>query len=201
MLCVSCKIKAGNTDHFATKDNELILRLGGRMQIQHGAALFNFIKDGVAQKAIHQLKYGGRSDVAKVFGRQFGRKLLSSKHFEKTDFILPIPVHYKRRAKRGFNQSEVFGGAIASTINAPMITDMLVKRRTMKSLTSKNRVERFHEVLNSFEIRGGIRALNKTVLIVDDVLTTGATIEATYQLLSEIPDIKIQIAIIGLAND
>ncbi len=201
VFCVPCKISVGTTNHFHVKENELLQRLSGRIEIHHVAALFNFLKDGGIQKAIHALKYGKRYRVAHIFGRDVGKKILNSPLFYRIDTIVPIPIHWKKRRSRGYNQCEEFGQGISEVIGAPLVVNSLLQMKGQKSQTQKNRSERFQNVLESFVLKNPERFKSKSILLVDDVVTTGATVEAAYHLLKQIPDIKIQIALIALAND
>jgi len=201
IFCFACKCEILNTDHFETTDNELLFRLSGRVSVKHGAALYSFIKLGHVQKAIHRLKYGRRGDIGKTLGREFGKKMLNSDLFLKPDIIIPIPIHPKRERKRGYNQSKLFGEGIADVIDSQVSTRHLIKRKHITSQTSKLRTDRFKNVLLSFELKRSEELKGKSILLIDDVLTTGATIEAAIQKLSQIPNITIQLGLIALAND
>jgi len=174
--------------------------LSGRIEFQHGAALYNFIKSGSVQNAVHALKYGNRRDIGTVFGRHFGEKMSTSEHFDKPDLIIPIPLHYKRAQQRGYNQSEMFARGISDIIGTTVSTKHLVKTEELVSQTKMSREDRFMNVLNSFQLRKEKELTGKTILLVDDVLTTGATIEAACVVLSKIPDLKLQLGLIALAD-
>jgi len=189
------------TDHFEIKENDLVYRLSGRMEIEHGAALYNFIKSGRVQNAIHSLKYRDRPDIGFALGEQFGRRLTISEFFETPDYIIPIPLHYKKQKKeRGYNQSEQFANGISSIIKSKVNTSILIKHKEIDSQTRKGRADRFQNVLDSFKVVKPSKLEGKTILIVDDVMTTGATIEAAYTLLAPIRNIKIFIGLIVLAD-
>ena len=201
VFCFACKRDVLFTDHFEVKENEVLLRLLGRVNINHGAALLHFIKHGKVQKAIHKLKYGKRGDIATKLGRQMGTKIDSSSLFDRPDIIIPIPLHPKREWKRGYNQSKLFAEGINEILNAEVSVKHLLKKKNIHSQTSKLRSDRFNNVLQSFELKKPYALEGKSILLVDDVLTTGATIEAAIQILQQIPDITLQIALIALAND
>lgn len=201
VFCLRCFLQVSNTNHFSVKDNELLFRLSGRVELEHGAALYEFIKKGSVQDAIHKLKYKRQSEIGVILGRQFGNEYLKSTLFEKADFIIPIPVHYKRLLSRGYNQSLMFAKGINEVSNIPILRKALIKTESIKTQTKKSRSDRFSKVLTSFELRKTKALKGKTILLVDDVVTTGATIEAATTILSEIEDIKIQLGVIALAND
>lgn len=201
VFCLECKLITGYTNHFKVRDNELVQRLKGRVEPVHAAALYNFIKDGAVQKAIHALKYKQRKDVAKVFGRQAGKMINNSEIFKQADLIIPVPVHRRREIKRGYNQSLLFAQAIAGETSSIICKDLLVKEGQRRSQTKKGRSERFQNVLDTFRLIKPERAVGKSILLVDDVVTTGATIEAAFYLLKKIREAKIQILVIALAHD
>ncbi|MBT8191725.1 MAG: ComF family protein [Saprospiraceae bacterium] len=201
VFCLDCKLITGYTNHFQVRNNEMNKRLSARVETLHAAALYNFIKDGAVQKAIHALKYKQRRDVASVFGRQAGKMIKQSQLFEPIDLLIPIPLHQRRKRKRGYNQSTLFAEAVCKELQTKLCDDLLIKKGKRRSQTEKGRSERFKNVLHSFRLKAPERAIGKSILLVDDVITTGATIEAAYHLLHEIPDTKIQILVIALAND
>lgn len=197
---MSCLAKTPTTDHFEIANNELVFRLSGRVKIHHGAALHRFIKGGLIQNAIHQLKYRNRPDIGMTLGNKFAEKLLSSPYFIKPDYVIPVPCHSVRQLERGYNQSEKFASGIAEVIDAKLSERHLLKVKEIASQTMKNRMDRFDNVLQSFVLKNELELRDKTILLVDDVMTTGATIEAAYTLLNSVPGITIQIGLIVLAD-
>lgn len=201
IYCITCNSKIGYTDHFEIKNNELIKRISPRINPQHGAALFEYIKEGLVQKAIHGLKYSGRFDLGNNLGKTFGRSYILSPHFSKADYIIPIPIHNSKRRKRGYNQSYEFAKGIFDVTDIPILEKVLVKKAKTTTQTKKGRTDRFDQVLGSFSLQSPEVLKGMTILIVDDVLTTGATIEAAYTLLNEIENITIQLGLIAIANN
>ena len=200
IFCFPCLSKTTPTDHFDIEQNELIFRLSGRVELHHAAALFNFIKGGLIQNAIHQLKYRKKPGIGLMLGNQFGIRLKGSALFKKPDLIIPIPCHYKRKRQRGYNQCEKFALGIAQVLKCSISEKYLRKNKEIVSQTTKSRSDRFDNVLRSFELRHSRELENKIVLLVDDVMTTGATIEAAYTLLKNIPGLTLQIGLIVLAD-
>jgi len=201
IFCTECHSSVGYTDHFDVIKNDLIKRLGPRMIPEHGAALMIYVKEGLVQKAIHKLKYSGRFDIGFNFGVLFGEAYLTSNKFIQADAIIPIPVHRSRLRKRGYNQSEIFAKGVASVTQIDIDNKLLIKRKSVVSQTKKDRLGRFDTVLNSFMVTNFEQYRNKRILLLDDVLTTGATIEAAFTLLEKIPGIKIQLGLIALASN
>ena len=172
-----------------------------RVDLLHAAALFPFITSGHAQKAIHALKFLNRPEVGIILGRQFGEMMNASPHFIKPDLIIPIPLHYKRQQKRGYNQSLMFAQGISESIGVSPSSKYLIKSQSIISQTTKGREDRFENVLNSFQLKSFKNLKGENILIVDDVMTTGATLEAACVKVSQIPEVKIQLATIVIAND
>jgi len=201
IFCTKCQSKIGFTDHFDILNNELLKRIEPRIIPEHGAALLNYVKEGAVQNAIHKLKYSGRFDIGIHLGYIFGESYLSSSLFENADVIVPIPIHKSRLIKRQYNQSEKFADGISKVTGIKVDSKLLVKNMSMLSQTQKGRMDRFETVLNTFEVTNKEKYKGKRILLVDDVLTTGATIEAAFSLLDEISDIKIQLGFIALASN
>ena len=200
-LCLNCLWQAGTTDHFHIAQNEMINRLAGRIELQHAASLFHFTKSGSFQHVIHALKYEGNYALGTHLGRVAGNKLLDSKLFSKPDYIIPIPIHRKRKRKRRYNQSAMFGKGISQVTGIPHREDILVKHQNISSQTTATRIARIQNVYDSFRLFAEKLTSGVTVLLVDDVITTGATLEAAYHKLNQIPDIQIQILTMAMAHD
>jgi ComF family protein len=189
------------TDHFDIKENELMIKLFGRIEVEHAAALHYFLKTGKVQKLVHAFKYNNKPQVATLMGRTFGIKYSESSLFQKADFIIPVPIHYARLQQRGYNQSYAIAKGIYEETKIPIVNNVLIKNKGIVSQTNKKRDERFLNVLNTFDVKKIEKLENKTILIIDDVFTTGATIEAAITKLQQIKGIKIQLGFIAMAVD
>lgn len=175
-------------------------RVSGRMNLSFGAALYNFRKAGRIQMALHRLKYENRPDIGRAFGELYGKRLVTSPHYLKPDYLIAIPLHSKRQHKRGYNQSEQFALGISAMSKVPVRNDFLTKPTDLVSQTHKNREDRFNSVLDSIRLNKAEQLRGKRIMIVDDVMTTGATMEAAYTKFSNIPGIDIQLGLIALAD-
>ena len=190
------------TDNFEIEDTEIRRRLLGRVEPTFAAALYSFTKGGSVQRAVHRFKYENRPEIAEYFGRLYGEALIASPLYIKPDYLIPIPLHYTKKETRGYNQSLKFARGISDYTKVPIVSDCLVKTKDLVSQTRKGREDRFINVLNSFEFKKQEKLHGKHIMIVDDVVTTGATFEAAATiLLTNLPELKIQLAAIALAHD
>jgi ComF family protein len=177
-FCVDCLHQMPYTDHFLIPDNDVTKHFRGRIKVHHGAALLRFREGSIVQTMLHGLKYKRRREIGEVFGEIAGKKLLESPLFVKPDLIIPVPVHPKKVLKRGYNQSSVFGMSVAKTIGVEFNENVLIKKLWSESQTGMNRSQRISNVEDVFVLNLPESVRHKHVLIVDDVVTTGATLEA-----------------------
>jgi len=198
-LCLQCLAKLPKTDFHLQKDNPVEMLFGGRVPIFRATAFYFFHKEGIIQHLIHQLKYKGRREIGNYLGLLFGLALLESEDFQSIDIILPIPLHPHKRKKRGYNQSEFICGGIAKGMKKEYNYNLLVRTMDTKTQTKKSRYNRWENVSQIFKVLQPEKLEGKHILLVDDVVTTGATLEATVQALLEVPNTKISIACLACA--
>ncbi len=201
VFCLYCKSDLPFTNSFSRRDNFLEQKLLGRIKIEAGAYLFHFYKEGKVQEAMHKFKYNGLKNIGSVLGRQFGQNWQESPGLDSPDFIIPVPIYFKKKAKRGYNQSNIFAMGISDILGTPVLSDCLVKKHATESQTKKSRLERIENIKHSFSLRQAKKIEGKHILLVDDVLTTGATIECCAQSIQESVDCKISIGTIALAQN
>jgi len=199
-FCVDCLINMPHTNHFKLKENRASEKFWGRFHYEDVASVLNFYNYSDVKWMMHRLKYEGRKDIGHVLGLMAGKKILSSTNFNDIDLIVPIPLHPEKKAKRGYNQAASFGKGISEILEKPMREDVIIKNIYTKSQTKMSRIERIKNVFNSFDLvdKNGIQG--RHILIVDDVLTTGATIEACARKLMEAKNIKISIVTACIAR-
>ena len=174
---MACQFEIPYTDHFEYRNNEFERHFWGRVPLVYGAALFAYHPNGRTQHVIHQLKYSGKSQIGISLGRLLGHKIL--KHFDPLPhMIIPVPLTSKRKAKRGYNQSALIAQGIREIIAKPFDSSILIKTHETESQTGKNRSKRIENMEAAFRLKNGKAIRHKHVLLVDDVLTTGATLEA-----------------------
>lgn len=199
-LCLSCEARLPLTDYHLYADNPVTERLWGRFPLESGAAMLLFRKDGIAQQLIHHLKYKGRRVVGYELGRRYGRLLGRSPLFQGIEVIVPVPLHPRKEKLRGYNQAAVFGQGLAETMGVPLVADALLRQRYTETQTRKSQTERLRNVAGAFALHRPERLHDRHVLIVDDVLTTGATLESCATTLLQVPGLRVSVATIAMAR-
>ena len=200
VICTFCDFHLPRTNFHLEKDNPVTFTFEGRVNIESGGAFFYFNKGNRVQQLIHQLKYKGRRDIGVFIGEKYGFYLKNSPFFDAIDLILPVPLHKKRRMQRGYNQSEEFAVGLGKTMNLPFNPYLLYRCKATETQTRKSRFSRWQNVADIFAVNDPSVLEHKHVLLVDDVITTGATLEACIRVLSSIPGIKVSIAAIAYTN-
>ena len=172
----------------------------GRVPLITGAAYYQFKKQSKVQNLLHQLKYKGQKQVGIKTGSLYGTELKQEKIYQDMSVIIPVPLHPNRERKRGYNQSEMFAMGLSQTMEIPYFSDVLVRTTASETQTKKSKFKRWENVKSIFEIQNEAVIRNKHILLVDDVITTGATIEACAQMLIEVPGVKVSVAAIAYAS-
>ena len=198
-LCIACQAKLAPTNLHLHQENEFTDRFEGRVQLELGASLYYFSKTSKVQKLLHLLKYGDRPMIGVQLGKWYGHILKEQSLFSTIDLIIPVPLHPKRERQRGYNQSTQFAIGLSETLNIPYRENVLKRQLYTPTQTGKNRVERLENVLPAFQLKQKEVIAGKHVLLVDDVLTTGATLEACALQLLEASNVKISMATIAIA--
>lgn len=199
-LCTQCLVHIPWAKHASYSNNDAELRLSGRIPFQAAAALLLFRKGNVAQTIIHQIKYHGNTGMANQYGTMLGMELKQSNRFNDIDYIVPVPLHSRRKRQRGYNQSELICEAVSKVFNRPVVANNLYRKQFTTSQTHKNRQDRMDNMTNVFDVRHPEQFENKHILLIDDIITTGATTENCYQALSSIPDLRISIAALAVTT-
>jgi ComF family protein len=196
-LCTYCNYHLPKTNFHLDQDNSVSKLFWGKVNIFSAAAFYYYNKGTKVQHLIHQLKYKGHKEIGVYIGNIYGKELKKSVLFETVDVVIPVPLHPKKKMKRGFNQSEVFAAGLAEGMNILMDVKTLQRIYASETQTRKSRFARWENVKEIFSLKEPETLENKHILLVDDVITTGSTIEACAQILSAIPGIKISIAAIA----
>ncbi len=192
LICLSCFADLPKSNFYA------------QSSILIGLEEYNFIiglykfNDDLIQQLIHALKYNGKSSVGVVLGIELGKLILRNDKYEEIDLIVPVPIHRNKKRKRGYNQSYYIAKGVAKIIHAP-IKEILRKSEKGNSQTGKKKYERWLNVKGSFSLKSNSKLQAKHVLIIDDVITTGATIEACVKAIRKHGKVKISIAVLAIA--
>lgn len=199
-ICTYCCYHLPKTNYHLQIENPITSIFWGRVSIYSAAAYFNFGKGGKVQHLIHELKYKGNQEVGITLGKMYGIDLLQSDLFKTVNVIIPVPLHKKKLKKRGYNQSECFAQGLTQSMNAETDLKTLFRAKASETQTKKSRFSRWKNVETIFQLKETKSLQGKHILLVDDVITTGATLEACAQTLLQIPDVKISIVTIAFAN-
>lgn len=193
LLCTVCRHDLPLTDYDFNKENAVDRIFYGRVPVEKAASFLYFSKQGIVKNLLHYLKYKNQQDLGDFIGNWFGMKI-ANKDAPNIDIVIPVPLHPKKLKKRGYNQVELFGKQLSSHFDAEYRNDILVKTQNTKTQTKKNRLARWKNSQDLFIIKQSKGLGNKNFLLVDDVITTGATIEACASALLQIPKAKIYVA-------
>lgn len=184
LICRTCFVQLPQTAfHNNPFDNPINRLFWGRIPIYASSAFLYFRKSGVVQELLHALKYGNQPEIGTFLGAEYGKTLTNSNPFCSSDIILPIPLHGKRQQQRGYNQSAFFADGLSANLKIESSNAVLHRNDFQSSQTKKGRFERWQNVSTVFEVSKPEKVHNKHVLLVDDVITTGATIEACARQL------------------
>ncbi len=185
---------------YQVQDNEFVERLWGRLRIESGAAAYYYSRNSPIRMAVHHLKYKNKPDIGLMLGREFGKKLRTSRHYDTVNGIVPVPLHPRKERLRGYNQSVTFARGLSEVMELPMLDKVIIRRSNTDSQTRKKRMERFENVGEVFNVIKPEAIQGKHLLLVDDVLTTGATLEVCGQRLLDIPDTRLSCVTIAIAS-
>ncbi len=200
VICVGCHYHLPKTNFHKHADNAFRTRFVGRLPLCAAGALFHFTNGGRAQSLIHSLKYEGKREVGIQLGKIYGRELNETETFREVDGIVPVPLHPKKEKLRGYNQSDVFAEGLADAMEKPWWREVLQRKKMTESQTRKDAAARLANVETIFEVKNTDKWRGKHLLLVDDVVTTGATLEACANALLQIPNVQISMATIAFAG-
>lgn len=199
-VCLKCRYLLPRTGYETFPDNPLSQTFIGRVNFHAVTACFFFSKQGKVQHLIHELKYKGNKDAGVFLGQQLGESIKNAPMFQGIDYLIPVPLHPKRLRKRGYNQSEMIARGIFETTGIPVATQFLIRSVNTATQTRKSKDERYENVKDIFELHHAEELVGKHVLIIDDVLTTGATLESCAHQLEKVPGIIISAATAACAG-
>ena len=194
ILCTQCLYHLPRTNFHVHKENPVREIFGGILPLYSATSFLFFNKGGMTQTLMHRLKYRGKKEVGIYLGKLLGSQLAESEFFMDADVLLPVPLHPVKLKKRGYNQSQIITAGMETVMKAEMNTNVLLKSVHTSSQTRKSRYERWENVKDIFEVRNPESMENKHIILVDDVITTGATLEACAETLLDIPGVKLSVA-------
>lgn len=198
-ICTSCRYYLPINDHHLFEQNELTQRMLGKANIETGAAYLSFSKSSSVQAMIHKLKYRREERIGRYLGGCFAEQLLDSPFYSDIDLIIPLPLHRTRKKRRGYNQSEYIAQGIAEKMTLPLNGKDFIRVLDTDSQTDKRRIDRYENMEGAFICLQTACFEDKHILLVDDVLTTGATLASATRTLMEQGHCKVSIAVLAIA--
>ena len=199
-ICTKCRYDLPYTDFHLYKENLVAKQLWGRLALNAAMAMLYFKKNTKVQNLIHSLKYDGKTEVGVFLGKLMAQQLKKSEFYQDIDLVIPVPLHQKKLRTRGYNQSEYIANGLAEEMGITASTKNLLRKKATESQTKKTRYIRFENMQDVFEIKNPAELSGKHVLLVDDVITTGATLEACGNALLTSGVKKLSIAAIAFSE-
>lgn len=196
-ICLNCRHQLPRVNTHELQENPIEKIFWGRIELQKATSFIRFHQGGRIQNIMHHLKYKGVKEIGITLGEMAALEIGNTDFFQEIDLILPIPIHKQKRKKRGYNQSKYIAIGIKNISSIPVNDWAFRKSKNTQSQTRKNRIERWVNVDSSFEIVDKESLLNKHILLVDDVVTTGATIEAAANELNKLEGVKLSLLTIA----
>ncbi len=194
LLCLRCINDLPNTNFANMANNPVEKYFWGRLPLTAAYSQFYFSKEFLIQHLIHQLKYKGDTEIGFYLGELMGKSLLHSDRFNSIDALIPLPLYADKERKRGYNQAAVICNGMSSVMGIPVLNGAVIRQHATETQTRKHRTERWENVKGSFKIAKENELKNKHLLLVDDVITTGATLEACGNVIMQVENIKLGIA-------
>jgi ComF family protein len=200
VICTTCQYSLPLTNFHLHPDNIVARQFWGKINLQAAYALYYFTKGGKVQNLVHHLKYKGMPQIGHAVGAIAGAQLVKNNIFFSADVIIPVPLHKKRLKRRGYNQSTAFAEGLAKRLNVTVDDTSLVRTRATETQTRKGRFLRFENMQEVFQVANPEKLIGKHILLVDDIVTTGSTLEACAAVLLKIEGVKLSIATIAYAE-
>jgi ComF family protein len=194
LLCIYCQASMPLTHYEFFSSNPIEKIFWGRAEIQAASAHLYFTGGSAVQQSLHLLKYKGKKEIGIYFGQRMGESLVQSRRFNDCEIIVPIPLFAAREKKRGYNQATVIAQGISQQLKIPVFSDAVLRVKKTETQTHKSRIQRWKNMESTFEVRDPQKIKGKHVLLVDDVVTTGASLEACARVLLTVPGLRLSIA-------
>lgn len=201
MLCIGCLAGLPRTGFHREKENRVERNFWGKFPIERATSFLYYARGGDVRQLLYELKYYGNKQVGEVMGRLMAAELLSSRFFEGIDVIVPVPLHRRRERWRGYNQSYCLAKGLSAVTGIPVQANIMIRDRNTETQTHKGQYERWENVQNLFHCSRPQDLEHKHILLVDDVLTTGATLVSCADALQDIPGLRISVLTLALAGE
>lgn len=193
IICTTCRHELPLTDYNFNDENAVDRIFYGRINIKKAAAFLFFYDKGIVKNILHNLKYRNQEKIGLFLGDWFGQILRNQNNLQHIDYIIPVPLHPKKLKKRGYNQTALFARRLALHLNTSYLDTSLIKTANTRTQTKKNRVSRWFDNRSLYEVKHPELLVNKNILLVDDIITTGATMEMCARPISNIKGTQIYI--------
>jgi len=200
LLCIDCRYNLPFTNFHLKTDNIVAQQFWGKINLEAAYAMCYFTKGGKMQHLMHQFKYKGVQNIGNLLGNIAGEQLNKNPVFSNADLIIPVPLHKSRLRKRGYNQSANFANGLSEKLNIPVDENNLVRIKATETQTHRSRFSRYENMQQVFALTNPEALINKHVILVDDVITTGSTLEACGAELLKVDGLKLSIATIAYAE-
>lgn len=199
-VCTACRHDLPVTNYHFNDSEQVKKVFYGRVKLENAAALLRFQKKGIVQQLMHNLKYKGHEEIGIFLGDWLGDELKRSELFKNIDVVIPVPLHKRKYRKRGYNQVSNFARQLADSLDAIYLEDVLVKVTNTSSQVQKSRLARWDSNQEIFSVKNQNKIQGRHILLVDDIITTGATIEACSNLLLKSNNVKISVASMAIVE-
>lgn len=198
-LCTSCLLNLPRTNYHLLSENPVERLFWGQITLVRATSYFYYYRGSEMRKIIHEMKYGGKKEIGEVMGRNMAAELQQSNFFDDIDLLIPIALHSKRQRMRGYNQSEWIAKGVASVTDLPIDIDAVKRVKHVETQTQKTPFERWENVQQIFQLQYPERLEGKHVLVIDDVVTTGATALAFIESFAPLKDTKVSLLTLAVA--
>ena len=200
VICTVCRHNIPLTNHHLDPENDAFKKFYGRIPVLHASALLYFHKKGIVQQLIHNLKYKGHEEIGTVLGEWYAEDLKNIAVIKQVDAIIPVPLHHRKWKERGYNQVTAFGESLSKCLKINYNDELLRRKVYSKTQSKKNLLGRTEGIETVFDVTFTENDHNKHFLLIDDVITTGATLEACCRALLKIPGAKISVVCMAMAQ-
>jgi len=200
LLCMRCIAELPHTNFEKYEDNMVERIFWGRLPVKAAHSEFYFSKGQIIQHLIHELKYNNNKEIGIYLGEYMGKNLLQSSRFTNIDYLIPLPLYADKEFSRGYNQAEIICNGASNSMQVPIMVKNVIRQRNTETQTRKHRAERWENVSGSFKVTNQASLIGKNLLLIDDVITTGATLEACAQVLLKVQGVSISFATLAIAT-